>query len=67
MRTKAFLLGAIASAALAGASVPAYAGTPGFCPQVDTAYHSFYWYLSHHLPTVALDLLFGPDGVCANH
>jgi hypothetical protein len=43
MRTKAVFLCAIASVGLAAASVPAYAGTPKFCPQVDNAYHSFFW------------------------
>jgi hypothetical protein len=37
MRTKAVFLCAIASVGLAAASVPANAGTPKFCPQVDNA------------------------------
>lgn len=67
MRTKTILFCAIASLGLAAASVPAYAGTPGFCPQVDNAYHSFFWWLSHHLPQVAMNTLFGDGGVCATH
>lgn len=63
MKIKATFVCAIASVGLASAA-PAYAGTPNFCPQVDSAVGSFFWHLTHHLPTQALTILFGADGVC---
>jgi hypothetical protein len=67
MKLRRSYLTASMAIGLMAASVPASAGTPGFCPQVDSQYHSFFWYISHHLPLQAMKALFGSDGVCSRH
>lgn len=63
MKLKSIFVGAAVSLALVGASAPAFAGSPNFCPQENT---SFYNHLSWHLPISAIQALFGFGGTCSN-